>query len=172
MIGSASYGTPLWFVYLAVIISGYTTTTYSMCLTLHAQNHIEDKNLIGEGTSNIQFFQSLMGTVGNAILGMVLTNTFAKKLATVIPSDLLKYTTKEELTPFINANILANRNLASDFVSKLSEEGKAAFEILVSNIRAAYSSSLKALFIVASAACAIALVIIFTMNDVKNEGTK
>lgn len=174
MIGSAGYGTPLWFVYLAVIISGYTTTTYSMCLTLHAQNHIKDQTVIGEATSNIQFFQSLMGTVGNALLGMVLSNVFVRKLAGggIIPEGLLKYTTTEALAPYMNANILSNKTIADELVNALPAEGQSLFAQFVENIRSAYSSSMLTMFIAASVMCAIAFVIMLTMKDPKTNEQK
>ena len=100
---------------------------------------------------------------------MVLSNAFVKRLAEggIVPEGLLKYTTAEALSPYMNANILSNKTIADELVNTLPAEGQSLFAQLVENIRAAYSSSMLTMFIAASVMCAIAFVIMLTMKDPK-----
>ena len=166
MIGWSGSEPSMLFVYLAVVLSGYGTTVYSLTFTLHAQKHVEPE-VIGEATSNIQFIQSLAGTLGLSVAGMVLTSSFAKKLATVVPDGLTNYASAADLANFTNANVLTNPGLYTDFMASLPAEGQTLFTQMISNIQNAYSSALGDMFLVVSIFCVIAFVCILLMKDTK-----
>ena len=86
MFGFASTPSDMLLLIVGILLSGLGTTTYSMVYTLHAQNELP-KQLVGEATSAIQFLQSLSGTIGLSVVGMVLNTSFSSGLAHVIPKD-------------------------------------------------------------------------------------
>ena len=163
MFGFTPIHAPVWVGFLAAMLSGYCTTVYMMSFTLQGQNSVRPE-LIGEATSTIQFVQALGGTIGMAIINMVLNNTFNAKMANVIPAGLSDYVSDEQLTPFMNANILTNPTLADDLLSTLPSEGQTLFAQLVENIRNAYAGSLCMAFIVMSVLCVVALIFIAMMK--------
>ena len=163
MLGWSGTDVSMIYIYAAALLSGYCTTGYSMCFTLHAQNNTE-QDLVGEATSTIQFIQSLGGTIGLSIMGMVLNNAFTARLGNVVPEGLTRYASSEELSGYMSANILTNKSLADDFIAQLPEEGKALFAQMIENIRDAYSSAFGTMFLVLSLMCIVALVIICLMK--------
>lgn len=164
MIGWSGAGASMAFIYISAMLSGYGTNVYTMCFTLHGQQAVTEQEA-GEATSNLQFIQSLSGTVGLSIMGMVLTNSFNSRLASVVPEGMGAYATAEELAPYLNANILSNSALAEDFLSTLPAEGQTLFQQMVENIRAAYSASMGVMFTVLSVMSLVALFLILMMKS-------
>lgn len=164
MFGWSGPEPPMIFVYVTAILSGYGTTVYSMCFTLHAQANVDQEH-IGEATSNVQFIQSLAGTLGLSLAGMVLTSSFAGRLAGVIPNDLLSYASADQLAAFANADVLTNPTLYTDFLATLPADGQALFMQMIDNVQAAYSSSMGDMFLTVSILCVIAFVCILFMKN-------
>ena len=169
MIGWSGPHASMVVVYAACILSGYCTTVYSLTFTLHGQNNVSEDQ-IGEATSNIQFIQSLAGTLGLSLAGMALTSSFTNRLANVIPDGLLNYASADQLAQFTNANVLTNPTLYGDFLASLPAEGQSLFTQMISNIQGAYSAAMGDMYVVVSILCAIAFVCILMMKD--TEGKK
>lgn len=169
MIGWSGPGASMAFIFISAMLSGYGTNVYTMCFTLHGQQAVTEQEA-GEATSNLQFIQSLSGTIGLSIMGMIMSNTFAGKLAHAVPQGMDAYATAEELAPYLNANILSNSTLANDFVATLPSEGQALFAQMVENIRVAYSASMGVMFTVLSVMALVALFLILMMKPIAKRG--
>lgn len=164
MIGWSGTSPAMAFVYLAVVLSGYGTTVYTLTFTLHAQKNV-DATKIGEATSNIQFIQSLAGTLGLSLAGMALTNSFSNRLANVVPDGLTDYASAADLAKYTNADVLTNPTLYTDFMNNLPAQGQELFGRMIENISAAYSAALGDMFLLVSVLCCAAFVCILLMKD-------
>ena len=121
--------------------SGLGTTTYSMVYTLHAQNELPE-SLVGEGTSAIQFLQSMSGTIGLSIAGMVLNTSFARGLTGVVPEGLDAFLSAEELNGYMGTTLLTDPTAVEKAMAGLSEQGQTLFTQFVENLRSAYAGAI------------------------------
>ncbi|MBB5871347.1 EmrB/QacA subfamily drug resistance transporter [Allocatelliglobosispora scoriae] len=78
---------PLWVSFIYMVVVGIGLGMSMQTLILGLQNAIDPKDL-GAGTSTSTFFRSLGGSFGVAILGTVLNNNLATKLADAMPAAL------------------------------------------------------------------------------------
>ena len=146
----------VWLV-LGVLLSGLGTTTYSMVYTLHAQNELPE-SLVGEGTSAIQFLQSMSGTIGLSIAGMVLNTSFARGLTGVVPEGLDAFLSAEELNGYMGTTLLTDPTAVEKAMAGLSEQGQTLFTQFVENLRSAYAGAMFNTFCVLGVLAAITLV--------------
>lgn len=146
----------VWLI-LGVLLSGLGTTTYSMVYTLHAQNELPE-SLVGEGTSAIQFLQSMSGTIGLSIAGMVLNTSFARGLTGVVPEGLDAFLSAEELNGYMGTTLLTDPTAVEKAMAGLSEQGQTLFTQFVENLRSAYAGAMFNTFCVLGVLAAITLV--------------
>jgi MFS family permease len=145
---------------IGILLSGLGTTTYSMVYTLHAQNELPER-LIGEATSAIQFLQSLSGTIGLSLVGMVLNISFQANLAQTIPDGLNTVLTEEQINSYLGTTLLTDQTQLASLLAETDASGQALINQFVTNLRLAYAGALRnAMFVLAALA---AITIIFSM---------
>ena len=157
MLGFASTPSDMLLLIVGILLSGLGTTTYSMVYTLHAQNELP-KQLVGEATSAIQFLQSLSGTIGLSVVGMVLNTSFSSGLAHVIPEGLEALIPIEQIQSYMGTTLLTDTSVAAAAMEGLSSEGQTLFAQFINNIHAAYAGAMRNAFIVLGMLCAVTLV--------------
>jgi len=141
--------TVLVLLFATMFVNGVRNGIYMSGYTTYVQNELP-KERIGIATSTVQFLQSLAGTIGVSIVGMVLAANFAKGLKTVIPIGLTDLVSLEELKPYLTANFLipAKASELKDFAATLPGNGAELFNQLVENVRNAYSGALNQVYLV------------------------
>ena len=157
MLGFASAPTDMVWLIAGILLSGFGTTTYSMVYTLHAQNELPE-HLIGEATSAIQFLQSLSGTIGLSIVGMVLNISFSSRLANVVPEGLSALIPADQLQNYMGTTLLTDSSAVSSIMEGLSAEGQTLFTQFVNNLHTAYAGAMRNAFLVLGVLCAITLI--------------
>lgn len=157
MLGFASAPTDMVWLIVGILLSGFGTTTYSMVYTLHAQNELPE-HLIGEATSAIQFLQSLSGTIGLSIVGMVLNISFSSRLANVVPEGLSALIPADQLQNYMGTTLLTDSSAVSSVMEGLSAEGQTLFTQFVNNLHTAYAGAMRNAFLVLGVLCAITLI--------------
>lgn len=149
---------------VGILFSGLGTTTYSVVYTLHAQNQLS-KDLIGEGTSAIQFFQSMSGTIGLSIVGMVMNTRLAENLKTAVPEGLDKLIPADELKSYMGTALLTNSSKAQEILNGLNADGQALFRQFLDNLRTAFAGAMRSAMIVLAVLAALSLVIAFFVKN-------
>lgn len=134
-------------LFIGVLFYGYGTTGYSMVYTLHAQNELP-KELVGEASSTIQYIQSLCGTIGLSVVGMVLNTSFASGLENSVPEGLTGRLSAETLKGYMGTAILTDKSVREQALSALDTEGQALFTRFIGNIHDAYAAAMNRAFLV------------------------
>ena len=151
---------------IGVLLSGYGTTGYSMVYTLHAQNELP-KNLVGEASSTIQYIQSLCGTIGLSIVGMVLNISFASGLTSAVPEGLTAYLSADAIKGYMGTSVLTDSSMVQSAVSAMDQTGKGLFNQFVQNIHGAYADAMGHAFIVLALFSAAALIFALMLHASK-----
>ncbi len=160
MIGLISGPQDLLLFVLGILLSGLGTTTYSMVYTLHAQNELPE-HLIGEATSAIQFLQSLSGTIGLSLVGMVLNISFQANLTQTIPEGLQAVLTEEQIRSYLGTTLLTDQSQLAALLAETDAAGQALITQFAANLRLAYAGALRnAMFVLAALA---AVTIVFSL---------
>lgn len=157
ILGFASTPADMALLIVGILLSGLGTTTYSMVYTLHAQNELPEA-LVGEATSAIQFLQSLSGTIGLSVVGMVLNTSFSSRLQHVIPVGLDALVPAEQLQKYMGTTLLTDSSAVSAAMEGLSAEGQGLFTQFVDNLHMAYAGAMRNAFVVLGVLCAITLI--------------
>lgn len=142
---------------VGILLSGLGTTTYSMVYTLHAQNELPS-DLVGEATSAIQFLQSLSGTIGLSVVGMVLNTSFSAKLQHVVPAGLENLIPADQLQQYLGTTLLTDPTAVTTVSQGLSADGQQLFTQFVDNLHNAYAGAMTNAFLVLGILCAITLI--------------
>ncbi len=103
-----SLNTPGWEVSLDMIITGLGVGLPMGMLMVVAQSSVE-KQYTGLALSSVQFFRSVGGTVGTAVMGTIVNNAFADKL-TAMPKILNFLLPKQFLSMMKSPQFLMNKD--------------------------------------------------------------
>lgn len=127
-------GTPLWAMMLTVFVTGVGMGTLTPALLVAIQNHLGTGQM-GLATSSQQFFRNLGGTVGVAVLGVVLNTSMRDRLAS-IPGvsdigDLQRILLGPNTPPAGIASVLAERLTTVFVISVAICLGAAAVAIYI-----------------------------------------
>ena len=120
--------------------------------TLVVQNSVR-REVLGVVTSSVQFFRSIGGTLGLAILGSTMTSRFASGLNDRISPDLRSVIPPEQLAgyaddPYALLSPDANRRLLEGFESA-GPQAVALFDGFVTSLREALASAVTDAFLIA-----------------------
>ena len=77
-----SVGTPLWLMMVTVFVTGVGMGMLTPALLVAIQNHLGTERM-GLATSSQQFFRNLGGTIGVAVLGVVLNTSMRSRFASI-----------------------------------------------------------------------------------------
>jgi hypothetical protein len=155
MTANTSYGQAIANIVLMGVGLGVTFPVY----TLVVQNTVPYR-VLGVATSSIQFFRSLGGTLGLAVLGSVMTNRFAAELAKVVPARVKEVVPREQLAylaenPQALLSPEARFQLEAAF-TPLGAEGAGLLEQLLDALRQALSSAIGEVFLISLVVVAVA----------------
>jgi EmrB/QacA subfamily drug resistance transporter len=131
-----------------MIITGLGIGVMMSLFTIVVQNAFPYRQL-GEVTASITFFRSIGSTMGVAVMGAIMTNTFQSALQSNMPAILKRLVPADKLAQLQNPQLL----LAPDVVAKiqhsfaaLGPQGLVIFRQLIEAIRLSLSTAITNVF--------------------------
>ena len=161
-----SYGQAIANIVLMGIGIGITLPLY----TLAVQNTVPYR-VLGAATSSTQFFRSIGGTMGLAILGSVMANRFRLHAAGSVPQEVREAMPEGQLealgqNPQALINPEANAQLQEAFTSA-GTEGPPLFQQLLASLQDSLSSAIGDVFLISLALVAVAWIANLFLGEVR-----
>ena len=160
MFAEIGTGTSLVISQTCVVIAGFGFGGAAGILTLAVQNSVTH-SIVGAATSALQFFRSLGGMMGMALLGAVLTRGFASRLEASVSDDLRDLLPVDRLAqlkaePEALVNEGAAESLRAD-LEALGPDGTESASELLDSMEWALVDSLSGVFTLVAGLVAVAL---------------
>jgi MFS family permease len=129
---------------------------------------------LGQVTATLQFFRSIGGTMGTALLGTVLTNSFQSAFQSNLTLSLRNALPPERLGEFQNPQVLltpaASLQLQQN-LGALGPQGERLFEQMVPVLRASLSDAITSVFTVCTILMLLGLVATFFLREIPLRST-
>jgi len=152
-----------------IVLTGFGVGITMPLYVIAVQNAVP-YSVMGAATSTINFFRSLGGVFGLAIVGSVMNNSFSSEFignvspaaAEVLPPDRLASMANN---PQELVSVSAQTELKSMF-DGLGEKGAALFDQLISTLREALNSALTEVFLVSLGVVVLAFIINLFLKEI------
>ena len=143
--------------------------------TIAVQNAVPYR-VVGVATSATQFYRSIGGTLGLAVLGSVMTNRFGTALADAMPQQVAGAVPPELLgrlqeSPQMLVDPSATAALAGAF-ARLGPNGTAMLEQVLNSVRSALAAAISDVFLVSAGVIALAFVATLFLKEVPLRGRR
>uniref|UniRef100_A0A7C2WEW8 DHA2 family efflux MFS transporter permease subunit n=2 Tax=Thermorudis TaxID=1649508 RepID=A0A7C2WEW8_9BACT len=128
---------------------------------------------LGEVTANLQFFRSIGGTIGVAILGTVMTNRFNHELTARLPAQLAELLPPDRLEQLRNPQALQAPDAAAQLqqaFAALGPQGVDLFNKFMLALRDSLAMSITSLFAISALALALSFVTMLFMPEIPLRG--
>ncbi len=125
--------------------------------------------MLGVSTAGIQFFRSVGGTMGVAIMGSLLNSRFSAELAAQTSPQVRESTPPDLLQRLQNPQSLLNADLLAGLRSAfegLGEQGPAMFNEIMLATRAALGTAIAEAFLLGVGVTAVAVAVAFFLREV------
>ncbi|MHB9059138.1 MAG: MDR family MFS transporter [Bacillota bacterium] len=150
-----------------MIITGLGLGVQMSLFTIVVQNAFPFKRL-GEVTASLQFFRSIGGTIGVAVLGTLMTNHFNSALQANLPTTLVRLA-GDKLAKLTNPQVLlapaATAQIQQAF-AQFGPQGMALFKQLMEAIRQSLATSITGLFMVSVVALIAGFVVTAFIREI------
>ena len=168
MTGDTSYGRAV----ANIVVMGFGLGTTFPTFTIAVQNAVP-YSLMGVATSATQFYRSIGGTLGLAVMGSVMASRFADGVAASLPADVERALPPGQLTELINkpqalVNEEAMAGLRASF-DQMGAEGAELTQRLLDVLRTALASSIGDVFLIGTGVVAAAFVVTLLLKEVPLE---
>ena len=152
-----------------IVLMGLGLGTSIPIFTIAVQNAVPYRHM-GIATSSTQFFRSLGGVLGLAVLGSVMTNRFASELTSTVPQGVKDAMPPGQLSelarnPQALVNPEAQEQLRAVF-SSTGPDGDGLFQQLLDALQHSLSSAISEVFLIGLVAVAIAWVATIFLKEV------
>ncbi|MBI4302270.1 MAG: MFS transporter, partial [Chloroflexi bacterium] len=124
---------------------------------------------LGAVTSAIQFFRSIGGTLGVAIMGSLLTTRLSMELPRQIPPQVKQAIPPEQFSQFVNPQILVNPSILTQVqqqFSQLGPQGRELFQQLLEGLKSALALSIHEAFLVGLVIVALAIIACLFLKEI------
>ncbi len=151
-----------------MIISGLGIGVMMSLFTIVVQNAFPYQ-LLGQVTANLQFFRSIGGTIGVAILGTVMTNRFHSAFEHNLPAALKQAIPPERLAAFQNPQVLLSPEAVTRIhqaFSAFGPQGEALFTQLMQAIRVSLADAITSLFVISTIAMVLAFITTLFLREI------
>jgi len=152
-----------------IVVMGFGLGITFPVFTIAIQNTVPF-SLLGVATSSAQFFRSIGGTVGLAVLGAVMVNRFSDGFRSTLPEAARAVVPQEQIAALIGnpqalVNPEATAGLRESFAA-LGPQGAAAGEQVFETLRSSLSSAIGSVFLVSLTAILVALVATLFIREI------
>ncbi len=144
-----------------MVITGLGLGVTMPVFTMAVQNALPYK-MLGVGTSSLQFFRSIGGTIGVAIYGSLLNNRFQDALQTNLPRQLTQIVPADRLKALDNPQVLVSpeaRQAMQQAFAQMGPQGEQILRQLMESIKVSLSSAITGIFLVAAAAVLVSTIV-------------
>lgn len=151
-----------------MIITGLGMGTTMSLFTIIVQNSFK-ANVLGQATANLQFFRSIGGTIGVAILGSVMTNSFQSNLQASMPKALKAISMHQSMQTIQNPQVLLDPQVVSTMQKQFAAFGPSGlglFNQLLFAIRTSLATAITHLFIVSTIAMGLACISVLFLKEI------
>ncbi len=154
---------------LNIVIGGVGLGVTFPLFTIAVQNALPP-NLLGVATSSIQFFRFIGGSVGAALLGTVMINSFGVAFQQQIPPAVARAIPPDRLSELMaNPEALLSpqaREQMGAVFSQLGPGGAASADQIMTIMRQALASSIHDVFVVGTIVIVVAWIACFFLREV------
>ena len=151
-----------------MIVTGLGMGVMMSLFTIVVQNAFPFR-MLGEVTASLQFFRSIGATIGVAVLGTVMTNSFQSALTTNMPQALARSVPPAQLALLQNPQVLlapqATTQIQQAFAS-FGSQGQVLLQQLMTALRESLSTAITGLFMVSFIAMVLALVATVFLKEI------
>ena len=153
----------------SIVVTGLGLGITFPSFTIAVQNAVPP-NLLGAATSATQFYRSVGGALGLAVLGSYMANRFATGLEDALPPTIRQALPEGQLAEMSNnpqalVNPEALEQLQAGFASR-GPQGAEMVEQLLTALRETLASAIGDLFLLVTGALAIAFVVTIFLKEV------
>ena len=187
LIGTAIMGTGIMLASRMTVDTGYVQAVVNIVVmgvglgvtfpgfTIAVQNAVPYR-IVGVATSATQFYRSIGGTLGLAVLGSVMTNRFGAALTDAVPQQVAGAVPPELLgrlqeSPQMLVDPSATAALAGAF-ARLGPNGAAMLEQVLNGVRSALAAAISDVFLVSASVIALAFVATLFLKEVPLRGRR
>ena len=168
MSAGTGFGRAVGYIVLMGIGLGVTFPVY----TLVVQNSVP-RRVLGVATTSLQFFRSIGGTLGLAILGSIVTSRFASELSAAVPARVKEVIPAEKLAtiagdPYALLSPVAQDQLEQGFES-VGPEGVGLFSQLLDALRYSLSNAIADVFLISLIVIIAAWVVTLFLKGIPRE---
>jgi EmrB/QacA subfamily drug resistance transporter len=168
LLSQMSAQTPFGEAVAYIVVMGLGLGVTFPLYTIAVQNTVS-RQMMGVATSSLQFFRTIGGTLGLAILGSVLNNRFASQLVNTVPQSVKEVLSPEVLpglarNPQALINPAASDQLRAAF-SSVETGGDLLFQQLLQALRYSLASAITEVFLIGLAAVIIAWLVTTFMKE-------
>ena len=153
----------------SIVVMGLGLGITFPSFTISVQNAVPH-NLLGVVTSATQFYRSVGGALGLAVLGSFMASRFAAELRDSLPPSVREALPEEQLAEMSNnPQALVNPDALAGLEASLSGRGEQGAEILttlLTTLRETLASAISDVFILATATLAIGFVATLFLKEV------
>ena len=169
MTADTSFGQAVASIMLTGLGLGITFPSF----TIAVQN-AAPANQLGAVTSATQFYRSIGGALGLAVLGSLMANRFAAGLRESLPPALMQALPQDQLArmeenPQALVNPEALESLRTGFADR-GPQGEAILAELIASLQATLASAISTVFVVVAGALGIAFVVTIFLREVPLRG--
>ena len=156
-----------------IVVTGLGLGVTFPSFTIAVQNAVAP-NLLGAATSATQFYRSVGGALGLAVLGSYMANRFAAGLRESLPPAIREALPADQLARMEkNPQALVNPEALEGLRASFADHGPQGAEIvaqLLATLRETLASAIGAVFVVVAVALAVAFVVTIFLREVPLRG--
>lgn len=153
------------YVIASMLLVGYGVGVTMPLFTISMQAKYRDS--IGVVTAAVQFFRSIGGTVGVALLGGVLNAQFADRLTEIVTGQAAKFGPTAAMFEKLAANpeALLNSGAREAILAKIPPQMQSLATVFLGDVKLAYADAIAHTFIYGFAMMALATVAMFLVKE-------
>ena len=169
MSAETSFGTAV----ASIVVMGFGLGTTFPTFTIAVQNAVPH-GFLGVATSAVQFYRSMGGALGLAVLGAYMTSRFASGLETALPEAVKVALPPDRLDAVMeNPQVLVNPDALAALKGSFSAagpDGALLADRLLQTLRETLASAIGDVFVIGAAATLAALVVALFLKEVPLQG--
>ena len=148
-----------------IVMLGFGLGFTFPAFTIAAQNAVEHR-FLGIATSTVQFYRTIGGALGLALLGSLMANRFRANLSNSLPPEVLEAISGDEIAELANnPAAMVNPEVLNGIVANLGL-ADGATSAMLDGLRTALASSLSSVFLATFFILVTAIAIVLFLRDV------
>jgi len=158
---------------LAIAILGFGLGSSLPAFTIAVQNAVKYE-IMGVATSTSVFIRAIGGTVGLAVLGSIMTSSFASHMNNTVSDEVKQVLQPGQLSSMThNPQVLVSPEAQTQLQAQFNQagsQGAGLLQQLMEAMKHALSSALTEVFLIVLVAAGIALLITFFLKEIPLKG--